>query len=436
MSKRQLHLAVFVAGTGNHSAGWRYEGAFDSNCSLEVSKSIAETAERGKFDLFFVSDGLTTDIGDQPSFVSRFEPTTLLGAISLLTKHVGLGATVSTSFSEPYHVARVFSSLDHLSKGRVAWNVVTTINEKAALNFSKEPIPHDQRYEIAEEFVNVVRGLWDCWDDGAIIADRKTGEYVDPNKLRRLDHKGCFFSVRGPVNIERGPQGQPVIIHAGGSPPGQALAARIADIVFSVVAEPVSAKKSYDDFKALVAKQGRDPDDVKVLSGVMPIVGKTSEDAKAKLDKLQSFLTDTSALHLVQQRLGHDISGYPMDGPVPDFPVSERGQAFSKTLLEMARRENMTLRDLYNIIAAAHGHWVIYGTPQKIADTLEEWFVERRTDGYIVMPPYFPGAFDDFVDLVVPELQKRGIFRKEYTGTTLLDHLGIKRRPRLTQAAE
>ena len=436
MSKRQIHLAVFVAGTGNHSAGWRTEGAFTSNCSLEVSKAIAQTAERGKFDLFFVSDGLTTDIGDQPSFVSRFEPTTLLSAISLLTNRIGLGGTISTSFSEPYHVARVISSLDHLSKGRIGWNVVTTINEKAALNFSKDPIPHAQRYEIAEEFVDVVRGLWDCWDDGAIIADRKTGEYVDPNKLRRLNHQGRFFSVRGPVNIERGPQGQPVIIHAGGSTPGQALAARIADVVFSVVSEPVSAKKGYDDFKAQVVKAGRDPDDVKVLSGVMPIVGKTKEEAKDKLDKLQSYLTDTSALHLVQQRLGHDISAYPMDGPVPDFPASDRGQAFSKTLLEKARRENMTLRDLYNIIAAAHGHWVIYGTAKEIADTLEEWFVERRTDGYIIMPPYFPASFDEFVDEVIPELQKRGVFRKDYTGTTLLDHLGIKRPPRLRQAAE
>ena len=384
-STRQMHLAVFVVGTGNHSAGWRVDGAFDSNCAWPALESIAQTAERGKFDLFFVSDGLTADADDQPSFVSRFEPTTLLGAISRETTHVGLGATVSTSFSEPFHVARTFASLDHLSNGRAAWNVVTTTNEKAALNFGKDPIPHDQRYEIAGEFVDVVRGLWDCWDDGAIVANRKTGEYVDSTKFRRLNHQGRFFSVRGPVNIQRSPQGQPVIIHAGGSPPGQALAARIADVVFTVVTEPNSAKHSYDELKVRVHKQGRDPDDVKVLSGVMPIVGRTDVEAKAQLDKLQSWLTDTSATRLVSQRLGHDISGLPLDGPVPDFPPTERGQTFSKALLDMARREKMTLRDLYNIIAAAHGHWVIYGTAQKIADTLEEWFVERRTDGYIAV---------------------------------------------------
>ena len=430
-----MHLAVFVLGTGNHSAGWRHDGAFDSNCVWPVLESIAKTAERGKFDLFFVSDGLTADANDQPSFVTRFEPTTLLGAVSLVTRHVGLGATVSTSFSQPFHVARVFASLDHLSGGRAAWNVVTTTNEKAALNFSHEPIPHDLRYEIASEFVDVVRGLWDCWDDGAVIADRKSGQYLDKSKLRPLNHKGRFFSVQGPVNIQRSPQGQPVIIHAGGSPPGQELAARVADVVFTVVAEPSSAKRSYDELKARVAKHGRDPNDVKILAGVMPIVGRTDAEAKAQLDLLQSWITDTSAIPLVSQRLGHDISGYPLDGPVPDFPQTERGQTFSKTLLELARRENMTLRDLYNLIAAAHGHWVIYGTPDRIADILEEWFLEGRADGYIVMPPFFPGAFDDFVDLVVPELQQRGLFRREYSGTSLLDHLGIRRdKPRVASA--
>ena len=426
-SKRQMHLAVFVVGTGNHSAGWRHEGAFDSNCSWPVLESIAKTAERGKFDLFFVSDGLTSDADDQPSFATRFEPTTLLGAVSMVTKKVGLGATVSTSFGEPFHVARAFASLDHLSGGRAAWNVVTTTNEKAALNFSKQPIPHDDRYEIAEEFVDVVRGLWGCWEEGTIVKNRETGEYIDKTRFHRLDHKGRFFSVRGPANIQRSPQGQPVIIHAGGSPPGQELAARVADVVFSVVAEPDSAKRAYDELKSRVARHGRNPDDVKILAGVMPIVGRTDAEAKAQLDRLQGWISDTTAVPLVSQRLGHDISGYPLDGPIPEFPATERGQTFSKTLLEHARRHNMTLRDIYNLIAAAHGHWVICGTAERIADTLEEWFLERRADGYIVMPPFFPGPFDDFVDLVVPELQKRGLFRKDYSGTTLLEHLGIRR---------
>jgi FMN-dependent oxidoreductase (nitrilotriacetate monooxygenase family) len=427
--KRQMHLGVFVLGTGNHSAGWRYDGAATSNCSWPVIESIARIAERGKFDLFFVSDGLAMDAGDHPSFITRFEPTTLIAALSMVTRHIGLGATVSTSFGEPYHVARAFASIDHLSGGRAAWNVVTSTSEKAALNFSKERLAeHDLRYEIATEFVDVVRGLWDSWDDGAVVADKATGVFLDASKVRELNHKGRFFSVKGPLNIERSPQGNPVIIQAGGSPPGQELSARSADLVFSVVQDPGAAKVAYDDLKQRVVKHGRSPEHVPILPGVMPVIGDTEQHAKEKLSLLQSWLTSTNAITLVSQRLGHDISGYPLDGPVPDFPQhTERGQAFSKTLLDMARREKMTLRDLYNVTAAARGHWVICGTPQRIADTMEEWFTGGMADGFIVMPPYFPGAFDDFVDLVVPELQRRGLFRREYSGSTLRDHLGLQR---------
>jgi FMN-dependent oxidoreductase (nitrilotriacetate monooxygenase family) len=429
--KRQMHLGVFVLGTGNHSAGWRYEGATVSSCSFPVMQTIARTAERGKFDLFFISDGLAMDTGDHPSFVNRFEPLTLLSALSTMTTHVGLGATVSTSFGEPFHVARAFASLDHLSNGRAGWNVVTSTHDKAALNFSKTRLAeHDLRYEIAAEFVEVVRGLWDSWDDGAIIADKATGTYLDASKVRPLDHKGRFYSVKGPLNIERTPQGHPVIIQAGGSPPGQELSARSADLVFSVVnGDKTSAKAAYDSLKQRVVKHGRAPHEVPILPGVMPIIGETDEQAKEQLARLQSWLTPTNALALVSQRIGHDISGYPLDGPVPDFPEkTERGQAFSRVLLDMARREKMTLRDLYNVTAAARGHWVMYGTPKKIADTFEEWFAGGLADGFVVMPAYFPGAFDDFVDKVVPELQRRGLYRKEYAGKTLRAHLGLERR--------
>ncbi len=266
------------------------------------------------------------------------------------------------------------------------------------------------------------------WDDGAIVADKATGTFLDKSKVRPLDHKGRFFSVKGPLNIERSPQGHPLIIQAGGSPPGQELSARSADLVFSVVnGDPASAKAAYDGLKQRVVKHGRLPEHVAILPGVMPIIGETDEQAKEQLARLQSWLTPTNALALVSQRLGHDISGYPLDGPVPDFPQTDRGQAFSKTLLEMARREKMTLRDLYNVTAAARGHWVIYGTPKRIADIFEEWFVGGMADGFVVMPAYFPGAFDDFVDLVVPELQRRGLFRTEYSGSTLRDHLGLQR---------
>jgi FMN-dependent oxidoreductase (nitrilotriacetate monooxygenase family) len=429
-SQRQMHLGVFVLGTGNHSAGWRTEGAFVSSSSLKVMQSIASIAERGKFDLFFISDSVVMDPGDHPSFLNRFEPLTLLSAISMATRHIGLGATVSTSFSEPFNVARAFASLDHISGGRAAWNVVTSTHDRAAFNFSKERLnEHDLRYEIATEFVDVVRGLWDTWDDGAIVADKESGTFLDRAKVRTLDHKGRFFDVKGPLNIERCPQGNPIIIQAGGSPPGQELSARSADLVFSVVnGDSTSAKAAYDSLKQRVIRHGRRPEHVPILPGVMPIIGATDAEAKAQLDRLQSWLTPTNALTLVSQRIGFDISGYPLDGPVPEFPhKTERGQAFSQTLLEMARREKMTLRDLYNITAAARGHWVIYGSPTRIADIFEEWFAAERADGFVVMPAHFPGAFDDFVDLVVPELQRRGLFRKEYSGTTLRDHLGLAR---------
>jgi len=288
---------------------------------------------------------------------------------------------------------------------------------------------HELRYEVANEFVDVVRGLWDCWEDGAIIADKVSGRYIDAAGVRPLDHKGRFFQVKGPINIARCPQGHPVIIQAGGSPSGLDLAARTADVVFSVVQELASAKAAYADLKGRLARYGRDPDQLAVLPGVMPIIGQSESEAKAKLALLQSWLTPTNAATLVSSRIGYDVSGYPLDGPVPAPPPGEGGRTFSRVLFETARRENMSLRDLYNLTAAARGHWVVCGTPARIADTLEEWFVEGAADGFNILPPYFPGAFADFVDLVVPELQRRGLFRRDYRGTTLRDHLGLARVP-------
>lgn len=258
--RREMHLGVFVLGTGNHSAGWRYDGAATSNNDLSVIQEIARHAERGKFDLLFVSDGLVMDPGDHPSFLCRFEPTTLISALSASTRHIGLGATVSTSFGEPYHVARTFGSIDHITRGRAAWNVVTSSAGKAALNFSREShMEHDLRYEVAQEFVDVVKGLWDCWEDGAIVADKGTGVFIDPSKVRPLDHRGRFFQVKGPINMARCPQGHPVIIQASGSEAGLKLAARTADVVFSVVQELSAARRAYRDLKGRLAKYGRTP---------------------------------------------------------------------------------------------------------------------------------------------------------------------------------
>ena len=427
-ANRKMHLGVFVLGTGNHSAGWRYEGAAVSNNDLAVTQEIARIAERGKFDLLFISDGLVMDPGDHPSFLCRFEPTTLISALSAATGHIGLGATVSTSFAEPYHVARIFASIDHLSNGRAAWNVVTSSLAKAALNFSRERhMDHDLRYEVANEFVDVVRGLWDCWDYGAIVADKGSGRYIDPARVRPLNHKGRFFQVAGPINIARSPQGHPVIIQAGGSPSGLELAARTADVVFSVVQELESAKAAYAELKGRMAKYGRPPETLAILPGVMPVIGRTEAEARDKLSLLQSWLTPSNAAVLVSSRIGYDVSGHPLDGPVPAPPPDGNSRTFSRVLFDTARREKMTLRDLYNLTAAARGHWVVCGTPQHVADILEEWFAAGAADGFNILPPYFPGGFADFVDEVVPELQRRGLYRREYQGTTLRDHLGLAR---------
>src|SRR5215471_8967789 len=291
--------------------------------------------------MFFIADSVAMEFDYPPSFLSRHEPTTLLAALSVVAGSIGIGGTVSTSFSQPYNVARALATIDNISGGRAAWNVVTSSRDAAALNFNQDRInEHDFRYEIANEFVDVVRGLWDTWEDGAIVADKKTGKFLDESKVRRLNHKGRFYSVQGPLNIERCPQGHPVIIQAGGSPPGQELSARVADVVFSVVnGDTELAKTNYNALKQRVVEHDRAPEHVAILPGVMPIIGESEQQAKERLARLQSWLTSTNAMALVSQRLGHDISGYPLDGPVPEFPEkTERGQAFSRTLLEMARR--------------------------------------------------------------------------------------------------
>src|SRR5262245_7528710 len=431
-ARREMHFGVFVLGTGNHSAGWRYEGAASSNNDLSVIQEIARHAERGRFDLLFISDGLVMDPGVHPSFLCRFEPTTLISVLSATTRHIGLGATVSTSFSEPYNVARAFASIDNISGGRAAWNVVTSSRDAAALNFNQDRIKeHDLRYEIANEFVDVVRGLWDTWEDGAIVADKRTGKFLDESKVRRLNHKGRFYSVQGPLNIERCPQGHPIIIQAGGSPPGQELSARVADVVFSVVnGDTELAKTNYNSLKGRMAKYGREPHELAILPGVMPIVGETDEKAKEKLSLLQGWMKvdEAKALSVLSQRLHFDFSGYSLDAPVPEIPETHRGQTFNKTLLGMARREKMTLRDLFNVGGAARGHWVIYGGPKRIADIFEEWFVGGMADGFVLLPPYFPGGLADLVDLVVHELQRRRLVRAGVSRSPVRGHFGVERR--------
>lgn len=424
---RQMHFGLFLLGTGSHIAGWRQPGAMDTFQDIEKVRQIAATAERGLFDLIFMGDNLNADPASHPSYTARLEPMTLLAAIAGATRHIGLGGTVSTTYADPFSVARAFASLDHISGGRAAWNAVTTSAPAAAANFGTQHPDHARRYERAGEFVDVVTGLWDCWADDAICADRASGVYIDPAKVRPLDHEGPFFKVKGPLNIGRSPQGHPIISQAGGSEPGQMLAARTADIVFAVVQDLAEAKAGYDSLKARLPAFGRHPDEVCVLPGVMPVVGRTAKEAREKLNDLMQFVDTSNALGMLSERFGHDMSAYALDGPIPDLPEADTYKSFTGVLLSKARRDGMSLRDLYNLVAAARGHWVLCGAAEEVADTLQQWFEAGAADGFNVMPPYFPGAFDDFVDLVIPILQERGLFRTTYEGTTLRDLLGLKR---------
>ena len=425
--KRQMHLGLFILATGSHVAGWRYPGAVGSFQDFPAVAQIGRTAERGKFDLIFVGDNLYADAGSHPSYTLRLEPLTMLAALAASTSHIGLGATVSTTYSDPFSVARAFASLDHVSNGRAAWNAVTTANSSAAANFGTTHPDHARRYEMAGEFLDVVKGLWDGWADDAVVADRVSGLYIDPARLRPIDHDGPFFKVKGPLNISRSPQGHPVVLQAGGSEAGQNLAARTADVVFSVVQDIDEAKAGYASLKNRLPAFGRKAEDVTVLPGVMPIVGRTDKDAFEKLAVLQSFVSGSNALAILSDRLGQDMSAYDLDGPVPDLALPDSYQSFARVMLAKARRENMTLRDLYNLTAAARGHWVLCGSAERIADTLQQWFDDHAADGFNVMPPYFHEGFEDFVQLVVPILQERGLFRADYAGTTLRDHLGLRR---------
>jgi len=426
----KMHLGLFVLGTGHHVAGWRVEGAEAGAENLALIERIAQTAERARFDLLFFADALNTGPKVHPSVLVRLEPLTLLAALATKTTHIGLAATASTTYSDPYNLARAFASIDHISGGRAGWNVVTGAFAEAAGNFGNvgHP-PHELRYAIATEFVQVAKGLGDSWEDGAIVMDKATGRFADISKMHELNFKGQFFSVKGPLNISRPPQGYPVIIQAGASETGKDLAASIAEIVFAVQQDMQVSRKLVDDLRARAEKFGRNPDHLKVLPGVCPIIGESVADAKAKLRMLGEFSDPASALKVLSERLGQDLSSYPLDGPVPTLPPSTIMQGHAVTLSALAKKNNMTLRELRDYAAAAMGHRLLLGTPEQVADGLQEWFVAGAADGFNIMPPWFPGAFDDFVNEVVPILQQRGLFRTEYTGRTLRDHLGLPRPP-------
>ena len=431
--KRQFRLGAFIQATGHHVSAWRHPDAqIDAGHNFEHYKQITQTAERGLFDTVFLADspavwGGAPETQSRNGKIAHFEPVTLFSALSAVTSHIGFVSTASTTYEEPYTLARKFASLDHLSAGRAAWNVVTTGNENAAANFGLEHHPeHSQRYERAEEFIEVVKGLWDSWEDDAFIADRESGVYFEAEKLHTLNHKGKYFSVKGPLNVARPPQGYPVIVQAGASEPGRELAARTAEVIFTANQTLADAQEFYSDVKGRLAKYGRSPDDLKIMPGAFPVIGRTEAEAQEKYEFLQSLIHPDVAWGILNQYYrGVDLSGYSLDDLAPELPSNTNNNKSRLKLVKDLASQGLTLRELYRSLATARGHRTIIGTPESIADQLQEWFDNGAADGFNIMPPILPTGLDDFVNLVVPILQKRGLFRNAYEGKTLRENLGL-----------
>ncbi len=432
-SRRQLKLGAFMRPASIHTGAWRYPGAYpDANFNFAHLKHFARRLEAAKFDAFFMADHLAllnmpVEALKRSHTATSFEPFTLLSALAAVTERIGLVATASTTFDQPFHVARRFASLDHISGGRAGWNIVTTSNPDAALNFGlDEHLEHGERYDRAREFYDVVTGLWDSWADDAFVRDVASGTFFDPDKLHVLAHKGEHFSVRGPLHIARPVQGWPVIVQAGASEPGRQLAAETAELVFAAHGHIEAGRTFYADVKRRMDELGRPRDDLKILPGAFVVVGDTVEDARAKRAHLDSLVHYDSAVASLSIALGHDVSGFDPDGPLPDIPETNASKSGRERTIELARRENLSVRQLAQRLGGYAG-LAFVGTPATIADAMEEWLETEACDGFNVMFPYLPAGLDDFVDRVVPELQRRGLFRREYEGTTLRDNLGLKR---------
>ncbi|KFF84941.1 LLM class flavin-dependent oxidoreductase [Pseudomonas syringae] len=431
---RQMKLGAFLMATGHHVAAWRHpEVPADAGLDFKHYRHVARVAEAAKFDALFVADSLAAATGDIASRMARsdhFEPLTLLSALSAVTEHIGLIATATTTYNEPYHVARKFASLDHLSGGRAGWNLVTSDAAAEAQNFGRaEHVGHAERYSRAREFHQVVTGLWDSWADDAFTRDKASGEYYDPGRLHVLNHQGEHFSVKGPLNVARSPQGQPVVVQAGSSEVGRDLAAQTAEVVFTAQTSLASAQAFYADLKGRLSAYGRAVDSLKIMPGVFIVVAETEALAKAKFESFQELVEPQVGVALLGRMLGNfDLSGYPLDGPLPELPLTDSGQrSRQKLLTELADQENLTLAQLGRRIAGGRGHYSLIGTPEQIADELQRWFEQGAADGFNVLVPHLPGGLEDVARLLVPELQRRGLFRTEYEGTTLRENLGLQR---------
>ena len=426
-SARKLKLGFILHGVGRTWNDWRHpDRDVDASTSFAHYQRQAQVAERGKFDFLFVADSLSITEKSSPHYLNRVEPITILSALAATTSHIGLVGTLTVSYSEPFNVARQFASLDHISGGRAGWNVVTSWLGDTAANFSKTEHPaHDVRYGIAAEYLDVVQGLWDSWEDDAHVGDKASGVFVDPDKLHRLDHKGEHFQVRGPLNIKRGPQGQPVIFQAGASDDGRNFAATRADAIFTHAPTLEDGIAYYRDVKQRAKGFGRDPDQLLVLPGIAPIIGATAEEAEAKYRELAALESLETGFGFLSRTFNdHDFRQYDLDAPFPDVEHIGRNsqQSGSNRILAEVRAENLTLRQVVERLSSPRGAFV--GTPEQVADTLQHWFESEGADGFVIFEP-LPGQLELFVDTVVPILQARGLFREDYEGETFRDSLGL-----------
>jgi FMN-dependent oxidoreductase (nitrilotriacetate monooxygenase family) len=430
---KSLHLTAFMRPVSLHTGAWRYPGAYaDANFNFKHLKAFAQKLEAAKFDAFFMADHLAVlnmpvEALKRSHTVTSFEPFTLLSALAAVTDKIGLAATASTTFDEPYHIARRFASLDHISQGRAAWNIVTTSNPDSALNFGKdEHVEHGERYKRAREFYDVVTGLWDSFADDAFIRDQESGIFFDPSKMHVLDHHGDDFNVRGPLNIARPVQGWPVIVQAGQSEPGRQLAAETAEVVFCAPRDIIEAKKLYADLKSRLSAAGRAPSSLKILPAAFIVLGDSLEEAKQKRAKLDSLVHYDSGIASLSIALGHDVSGFDPDDYLPQIPETNASKSGRAQVLKLAEEEKLTVRQLAQRYGGYSG-LAFVGTVESVADEMQKWLEEDASDGFTVVFPFLPEGLDDVAERLVPELQRRGIFRTDYEGSTLREHLGLPR---------
>ena len=429
---RQIKLGLSCRFLGYHVAAWRHPDVpSDGALSLQHFLKVARKAEAEKIDMIFFADSVGVREDDLPPGSAarsmknaELEPTTLLSAIAACTQNIGLVATASTSYNEPFNVARRYASLDHISGGRAGWNVVTSWSEQEAWNFGRDQhFDYDTRYAMADEFVDVVAGLWDSWEPDAFLRDKQSGLFYDPEKLHILNHQGRFYRVRGPLNSARTPQGRPIIVQAGGSEPGRDLGARAADVIYSSAHSIEKAQAYYADMKARVAAYGRDPAELLIMPGVTFYVDETMERAKAKQDLLQQLIEPQVGLSILYHHFG-DLRDYDIDGPLPE-PKHAKVKSLADSLYQMAQENSLTIRDVYLTVAAGNSGWTIVGTPESIVDELQNWSENNAADGFNICPATLPNGMEDVAEFILPELRARGMFRTEYEGPTLRENLGL-----------